>query len=319
MNYTIGVDIGGTKIGIGLVNENGVIIRKQEIPTGPDFSSDVVIYRIVEQINSILNRQSILIDDITSIGFGLPGTNDSNSGFVEKAPNLGWNRVPFGDKISSFFKTDLYFIQETYAAALAEFLFGAGQGCENVVCVAIGTGVGCGMILNGKLYRGTFNTAGEFGHLLVEKDGNLCSCGKRGCLEAYGSGLSIEKYIKTKGPAELKKYGNPELFCMAQAGREDIKSMITQMIDYIGIGLVNIVNLLSPDKILLTGGLAEQTELVIEPLKKFVKEHAYEHAADKVIVEKAALGKDAPLIGAAMLNRSIFPYSRKYIGVSKNG
>jgi glucokinase len=308
---TIGVDIGGTKISIGVVNEAGSVRCKTEIPTGPDYSYKSIGQKILHGINALLAESRYKPDYIQHIGFGIPGTTSSRNGFVGHAPNLGWYNVPFGAFMKELADHDLYFVQETHAAVLAEYLFGAGRGCENLACVAIGTGIGCGLMINGKLYRGAFNTAGEFGHILVVKDGNSCACGKNGCLEAYGSGTSIQRILGEGEFPEVIGMSTEEIFRLAAEGRNDIKEAIIGLVEYIGMGLVNVVNLLSPEKILLTGGLAEQDELVVRTLNAFVRHNAYSLAAEKVAVEKAALGKNAPMIGAAMLYRFIEPYSIK--------
>ena len=305
---SLGVDVGGTKIGAGIVAGDGTILDKLELRTGPDYAYTAVGAKIVSSCTELLSRNGIEPGTLSSIGIGIPGTTDSETGIVEYAPNLGWTGVPFGGLVHESFEAPLYLVQETHAAVLAEYLFGAGRGSENLVCVAIGTGIGCGLILNGRLHRGSFNTAGEFGHILVEKNGNPCACGRRGCLEAYGSGPSITRRIISGGFADLENAGTEAIFAAALGGREDVRAAIVEAMEYVGMGLVNVVNLLSPEKILLTGGLADQEDLVIETLRRFVRENAYSVAAGKVAVEKAALGKDSPMIGAAMLSRFVEPF-----------
>ncbi len=304
---SIGIDIGGTKICMGLISPEGKILRRLETKTGPDLSYKAVGEKIANHMADLLGAVSR--EDVKAVGFGLPGTTDSEQGFIEFAPNLGWRNVPFGSFMREKLGSDMYFVQETHAAVLAEYLFGAGRGCEDIACVAIGTGVGCGLMLKGQLYRGAFNIAGELGHIIVEKNGKLCACGRVGCLEAYGSGPSIAKSLRDQiGDAQDLK--TEDLFRMAREGREDIRREIIGLVEYIGMGLVNIVNLLSPEKIIITGGLSEQDELVIGTLRDYVKNHSYSIAADKVAVVKAQLGKDAPMIGAAMLYHFIEPFAR---------
>lgn len=306
---SLGVDVGGTKIGIGIVTADGEILDKIELRTGPDFAYTAVGAKIVAASADILSRNDLETTDLTSMGIGVPGTTDSETGVVEYAPNLGWTGVPFGGFIHDRMDVPLYLVQETHAAVLGEYLFGAGRGSENLACVAIGTGIGCGLILNGKLHRGSFNTAGEFGHILVQKDGNTCACGRSGCLEAYGSGPSITRRIASGDFEDLRNTGTERIFAAALDGREDVRAAIVEAVEYVGMGLVNVVNLLSPEKILLTGGLADQEDLVVGTLRQFVRNNSYSVAAEKVIVEKAALGKDAPMIGAAMLSRFVEPFS----------
>ena len=308
-NLSLGVDVGGTKISIGIVTDTGTILDKIEIRTGPDFDYTVVGGNIVDACRGLLGRNNLDTDNLSSVGIGIPGTTDSETGVVEFAPNLGWTKVPFGGFIHERIDIPLYLVQETHAAVLAEYLFGAGRGTENLACVAIGTGIGCGLILGGRLHRGSFNTAGEFGHILVRKNGNTCACGRRGCLEAYGSGPSITRRIAFGEFEDLKGAGTERIFAAALNGREDVRAAIVEAVEYVGMGLVNVINLLSTEKILLTGGLADQEDLVIETLRRFVRDNAYSVAAGKVAIEKAALGKDAPMIGAAMLSGFVEPFA----------
>jgi glucokinase len=307
--YSLGVDIGGTKISIGIVSDSGAVVDVIELQTGPDYSFRTIGNNIIEAIRTLLTKNEVDLSRMTAVGFGIPGTTDSKEGVIAHAPNLGWIDVPFGEYMQDRLNSKLYFAQETHAAVLAEYLFGAGRGCENLACVAIGTGIGCGLILKGKLHRGSFNTAGEFGHIVVVKNGNLCACGRKGCLETYGSGASIKRFIESRNIPGTAGKPTEELFHMALQGNEELRNTIIELVEYIGMGLVSIVNLLSPEKILLTGGLADQDELVVQTLKKFVRENAYSIAADRVIVEKAALGKNTPMIGAAMLYKNIEPYT----------
>jgi glucokinase len=308
-NLSLGVDVGGTKISIGIVTDTGTILDKLEIKTGPDYAYTAVGAKLVDSGRELLDRNDIAPEALSSIGIGIPGTTDSETGVVEFAPNLGWTEVPFGEFVRGKLDVPLFMVQETHAAVLAEYLFGAGRGTENLACVAIGTGIGCGLILGGRLHRGSFNTAGEFGHILVQKNGNTCACGRKGCLEAYGSGPSITRRIAFGEFEDLRDAGTERIFAAAIEGREDLREAIVEAVEYVGMGLVNVVNLLSPEKILLTGGLAEQEMLVVDTLRRFVRNNAYSVAAEKVAVEKAALGKDAPMIGAAMLSGFVEPVS----------
>lgn len=305
---SVGVDIGGTKISMGLVTPLGETMDLLELPTGPDYSYKAVGNKITESILIILKNNGIQIKELAAIGFGIPGTTNSEKGIIAHAPNLGWKNVPFGAFMQEKLDSNLYFVQETHAAVLAEYLFGAGRGCKNLACVAIGTGIGCGLIINGMLHRGSFNTAGEFGHLIVVKGGNECACGRRGCLESYGSGTSIQRILTDGSISSAKGKTTEELFQLAMDGDEEIRTAIIGLVEYIGMGLVSLINLFSPEKVLLTGGLADQRDLVVEVLKKYVRNNAYDIAADRVIIDSAALGKNTPMIGAAMLYKSIKPY-----------
>jgi glucokinase len=226
------------------------------------------------------------------------------------APNLGWKNVFFVNKKIKQLSYEIYLGQDTKAAALAEYLFGAGKDCKNIVCVTLGTGIGAGIIINGKVYFGSFGTSGELGHMIVKLNGNKCKCGKRGCLEAHASGAYLSQearkiigesdYLEGNTKKNLNEILAEDIFLLANEGNKKAIRIINKVIKYIGIGLVNILNILGPEKIIISGGLSKQKGLV-DKLDKFVKKNGYTAIANKVDIVKAELGEYAPLIGAAML------------------
>ena len=308
----VGVDIGGTKIKVGIADSDGRIIRQNTIDTQPARSSHAIIDSILIAIDDLLHHSSMTRCDVESIGLGVPGTAEAASGVVVYAPNLDWKNVKIVGHIRNLYDIPVYLVQDTRAAAWAEYLIGTGRGLRSVAAVTLGTGIGCGLVLDGKIYHGALNTAGEFGHQIVNPGGVQCNCGRRGCLEAYAGGLGLLREAKQAIPAlgELLGKMEPEIevkdvFHLADQGNPEARLLIERTVRYIGMGLVNLINLCSVELIALSGGISNASPaLLLDPLKQFVRENAYVAIADRVIVCNSALGKDAPLAGAALLNRN---------------
>jgi glucokinase len=308
----VGVDIGGTNIKFGVTDENGKILLQGKTKTRPDRGSDLIVGSIIQGIDTILVEASLRHEDIKSIGLGVPGTVDSKSGMVVYAPNLFWRNVEIVKAIQQAFNVPVYIVQDARAAAWAEYLIGAGKGLRSVASVTLGTGIGCGMVFDGMIFHGALNTAGEFGHQIVELDGNLCNCGRRGCLEAYAGGLAIVRDAKKRIPGidELlhKKpstVGVRDVYQLAQEGNAQARQLTDSVVKYIGMGLVNLINICSVELISISGGISNApSELLLNPLIEFVRNRAYESVAGKVRVYRSALGENAPLIGAGLLYRA---------------
>jgi glucokinase len=310
-HYYIGIDIGGTKTNIGLIDEAGQILQSKKVITQlPGEDSIEAVKRIIEITKALVDLIEPEIK-LESIGIGVPGTVERKEGTVLLAPNLGWKDIPVKKLFSEVFLVPIFVGQDTEAAALGEYLFGAGKGLKDIVCITVGTGVGCGLVIDGKLYKGKFFTAGEFGHTLVEKDGLQCNCGKRGCLEAYASGTAILNRFKMKVEngedstllqrKNISEIRTEDLFDEAKRGDKLAMTVINDAIDYLNMGITNAVNLICPEAIILSGGIGVEKELFINPLIEKAYSHIYSLLVDKVKITTARLGEYAPLIGAAML------------------
>lgn len=309
----LGIDIGGTNINIGLIDDSGKILLSDKIPTKyKDNDALKNISRIIEKTRILLDRMRTR--DLRSIGIGIPGTVDAKSGRVVFTPNIKWKGFYKLNLIEIFhdtFNVPVYIAQDTEAAALGEFYYGNGKGYKNIVCITVGTGIGCGIILDGKIYKGSFGTAGELGHMFVKKNGLLCGCGNRGCLETCSSGSGIlrnfkrliksgEKYTAYKKTDQIEV---KDIFEGVRKGDRVSKKVIDEALYYLGIGISNTIDILSPQKVLLSGGVCKEKELFTRPLIKKVYDNMYKYLKDKVIVESALLGDDAPMIGAAVLSK----------------
>lgn len=312
--FSVGVDVGGTNIKLGVINEDGRILVREKTKTEPNRGSDVIVGSIIRGIDQILEKASIRHTEIRSIGLGVPGTTDSNNGVVIYAPNLFWKKVEIARPIQQAFNVPVCIVQDTRAAGWAEYLIGTGRGLRSLASVTLGTGLGCGLVFDGKIFYGAQNTAGEFGHQIVEVDGNLCNCGRHGCLEAYAGGLAIVREAKLRIPAIHEflgkggaEVGVDDVFQLALDGNSQALQLASNVVKYIGIGLVNLINLCSVELVSLSGGISNApSELLLEPLRDFVQQRAYLTIADKVRICRSELGEDAPLIGAGLLYRETF-------------
>ncbi len=309
----VGVDVGGTNTKIGLVDEQGKIIAQKKIPTKPQSGSEASIRTIAEAIDSVLKERGIGADALRSIGVGVPGTADAETGMVIYAPNIFWRNVPIGPALQSAFHVPVYVAQDTRAAAWAEYLVGTAQGVKNLASVTLGTGIGCGMVIDGKIFHGGMNTAGEFGHQIVEFEGKSCNCGRRGCLEAYAGGLAIVREARDRFPsaAELLHKSETEItvddvYCLAGQGHPQARKLTEEVVKYVGIGLVNLINLTSVEMICISGGISNAPqELLLDPLIALIRARAYEMIAADVRLCRSNLRDDAPLIGASLLFRGV--------------
>ncbi len=310
--HRIGIDVGGTNVKIALVDENGSIIYSNSVPTRAEMGFEYTVNNIKQAIRDLIAETKSA--KIESIGFDFPGQIDYKNGVVRLAPNIpGWVDVPIAKIIEDEFKIPTRIDNDVHCAALGELNFGAGKGCENFICMTVGTGIGSGIVINGKLVRGASNAAGELGHIKLQMNGGpLCGCGDYGCLEAFASGPSIVKmaseYIMSGKSTKFRELASggeitPYIVCeAAKQGDPVAKRIFTIMGEYIGFGLTSVVNLLNPEKIIIGGGVADAGELLLEPIRETIKKRAMVVAGSAVQVVPAQLGNSAGVIGASMLS-----------------
>ena len=307
----VGVDLGGTNIKFGLVDEHGRILHQGKVRTDPCRGSQAVLDTIIDCIHALLADASLRPQQVAAIGMGVPGTADASNGIVVYAPNIFWEDVAVGSFIRKAFSVPFFIAQDTRAAAWAEYLVGAGQGLRGLAAITLGTGIGCGLVINGRIFHGALNAAGEFGHQIVEPGGNRCNCGRLGCLEAYAGGLAIVREacfripsigaLTRKQPSDVCVH---DVYQLAIAGHPQALEVTRSVVRYIGMGLVNLINLSSVELISISGGISNAPQtLLMDPLIAFVRANAYVSVANKVNVSTSTLGEDAPLIGAALLYR----------------
>lgn len=315
MGNRIGIDVGGTNIKIALVNEQGSIIYSNSIPTRAEMGYEYTINSMKEAIRDLLKETKSEASDIEGMGFGFPGQIDCQRGVVRLAPNIpGWVDVPIAEIMEKEFGITTRVDNDVRCAALGELNFGAGVGCENLICITVGTGIGSGLIINGKLVRGASNAAGEIGHIKLDITGGpLCGCGDRGCLEAFASGPSIvamaEEYIKGGKSTKYRELANPDItpYVVSEAAKQGdpvAKRIFTIMGEYIGVGLASVVNLLNPEKIIIGGGVAAAGDILMNPIKETLVKRAMPISGAAVEVVPAQLGNTAGVIGASLLIKS---------------
>ncbi len=312
MAKRIGIDVGGTNVKIALVDD-GKIIYSNSVPTYAQMGYEYTVNNIKQAIRDLMKETETTSADIKGIGFDFPGQVDYKTGVVKLAPNIpGWVNVPIAQMIEDEFHIPTRIDNDVRCAALGEMNFGAGKGCQNFVCITVGTGIGSGLVVNGQLVRGAANAAGEIGHIKLQmKDGPICGCGDTGCLEAFASGPSIvamaQDYLKSGKSTKFREMaGDGEITPYivakaAEAGDPVAKRIFTIIGEYVGMGLVSVINLLNPEKVIIGGGVAEAGDLLLEPIRKTIKERAMVVARESVEIVPAELGNSAGVIGASML------------------
>ena len=314
MGKRIGIDVGGTNVKIALVDEKGKIIYSNSVPTYAKMGYEYTVNNIKQAIKDLMKETNTDSKSIEGIGFDFPGQVDYKTGVVKLAPNIpGWVNVPIAQMIEDEFHIPTRIDNDVRCAALGEMKFGAGQGCENFICITVGTGIGSGLVVNGKLVRGASNAAGEIGHIKLQmNDGPICGCGDTGCLEAFASGPSIvamaQDYIKGGKSTKFRELAGvdneitPYIVAKAAEEGDPVAKRIFEIVgEYIGIGLTSVINLLNPEKVIIGGGVAEAGDLLLEPIRKTVKERAMVVAGSAVEIVPAQLGNSAGVIGASML------------------
>ncbi len=310
--YRIGVDVGGTNVKVALVDKTGSIVYSDTVPTRAEMGYEYTISNIITAIRNLMKESKVSKDLIEGIGFGFPGQIDCDNGIVRLAPNIpGWVNIPIAEIVSKEFEIPVKVDNDVRCAALAELNYGAGRGAKNLICITVGTGIGSGLIINGKLVRGASNAAGEIGHIKLQMEGGpICGCGDTGCLEAFASGPSIvalaEEYIKGGKSTKYRELANPDItpYIVAEAAKQgDVvaKKIFEIMGNYIGVGLASVVNLLNPEKIVIGGGVADAGDLLFIPLKETLKKRTMPIQGSAVEVVHAELGNTAGVIGASLL------------------
>ena len=305
---SIGIDIGGTKVNIGIVDPLGRVVAKTRVPTGKGRDARDLIGIISAGVRRLLDENGRDPGEVRFLGAGVPGTVDGKTGLVHYCPNLGWSNVPAGTYFRESLDREVTLVQDCRAAALAELLYGAGRGCRDLLCVTLGTGIGGGVIIDGRIFPGSMNTAGEIGHTVIVKNGRPCSCGNHGCLERYASGSGIIEQALERFPEKFTD-GNRDsehVFGLAKNGDPGARELIRESVEYLAIGIANFVSMFAPQAVIISGGLCVHEDLIIDPLKTLVPRFGYVSwaATNTLRIVRAALGSDAPMIGAASLDRS---------------
>jgi glucokinase len=317
-NKYIGVDLGGTHLRAAIVNtETGKLTDLKQIPTLAREGHDSVIARMAALIKDVIRDQKIDKTDISGIGIGVPGVLDLERGAVLFLPNLAgtWPNVPLKEAIEEKVGIPTFLLNDVRSMTLGEWKFGAGQGVDTIACFAIGTGIGGGLVINGKLHLGIGGTGGELGHQIIDFNGPPCGCGSHGCLEAFASGPAIAAMgVKavmqglTTGIGDLVDYDlnkiTPKIIYQAAIEGDAIAHDIFEKAGfYIGIAVANVMVTIGPRKVVIGGGVAQAGTLLLDPIRRTAYERVFVMPKEQVEIVPAALGPYAGLVGVALWAR----------------
>lgn len=313
MNHKIiGVDIGGTTIKIGLLDLEGNILEKWEIPTSKSDGGSAIVADIWKSLNKQLD--SDILNNILGIGIGAPGFVDGETGLVYEAVNIGWNNFQLKEAFSDFTNIPIFVENDANIAVLGENWKGAGNQAENLIAVTLGTGVGGGIVAAGSILNGVNGTAGEIGHITVDPDGHQCNCGKKGCLETIASATGIVRQAMEcaeQNPSsvlsQFYKQTNmltaKDIFEFAKNGDADCQQIIERTCEVLGFALANIAVIVNPSTILIGGGVSKAGDQLISGIKRAFTQYALPRVSAVCDIKVAELGNDAGFIGAAYLVR----------------
>lgn len=313
--YRIGVDLGGTNIVAGVVDEFYKIVAKAKRKTACPRPAGEILADIAACVNEAVKTAGITMDEVQSIGIGTPGSVNKRMGIVEYANNLGFDKVPARDILLKYFDKPIYIENDANCAALGEAVAGAGGNVENFVAITLGTGVGSGIIVNGKIVNGCNDAAGEMGHSVIVVDGEPCTCGRKGCWEAYSSATALVRQTKAAMEenkaslmwevvdGDISKVNGRTAFDAMRKGDTAAKQVVDTYIRYLAAGVINVVNTFQPDVLCIGGGIGCEGEPLLAPVREYVAKERYSiHCGKQTQICSAVLGNDAGVIGAALLD-----------------
>ena len=316
MKYYVGIDLGGTNIVAGVVDEEYNIIAKASTKTNCPRPEKEIADDMAKMALEAVKNAKLTIDDIEWIGVGTPGIANSETGIIEYSNNLGFKNTPMVKYIQETIDKPVYIENDANAAAYGEYVAGAAKGAKNAVCITLGTGVGGGIIIDGKIYSGSNFAGAEIGHTVVQVDGAQCSCGRKGCFEAYSSATGLIRMSKeameehpdslmNKEAEEKGKVTARTSFDCMRAGDKYAKAVVDKYIKYLAAGITNTINIFQPDILCIGGGVCNEGDPLLLPMKELVKQEVYtRNSAKNTEIVIAKLGNDAGIIGAAFLGKA---------------
>jgi len=312
-DHVVGVDLGGTNIKAGVVTIRGEVVSSLSIPTEGQGGPDHVIQRMVTAALKAIEAARLTRDRILAVGIGAPGSMSHKRGIILSPPNLpGWSNVPVRDLVAKGTGLPANLENDANAAAYGEYWVGGGRGTRDMVLFTLGTGIGGGVIVDGRLVRGFFDNGAELGHMIVQPGGRLCGCGQHGCVEAYASAhytaVRAVEAIRNGEPSSLKSrleaglaVETPHVVEASKAGDPLARRVWEETCRYLAVACVNMQHFSNPEKILFAGGMIGAGAYLLEPVRKFFLELTWKAAQDYPQIEFATLGNDAGFIGAAGL------------------
>ena len=306
----VGIDVGGTGLKAGVVDANGKIISKVSCPTGVERGHEAVIADMAQLALKAIEQSGYTLDDVKAIGIGIPGVQDPRTGRVPFCTNLGWHDVPVIELMQKVIDKPVYIDNDATVAALAESVAGVSSQYKDSIFLTLGTGVGGGVILNGKVYSGTHGVGSELGHMIVVAGGDQCTCGNRGCWERYASATALIRMgheCAAKHPESVlagkEKLNAKDVMDAAKANDPAGLEAFDQYTTYLAMGMVNIINFMDPEVIVIGGGVSAAGEFLLKPIREKLAKMVFYKAMPYASIELATLGNDAGIIGAAMLGR----------------
>ncbi len=316
--YYIGIDLGGTKIAAGIVDENGKIIKKDSMSTGRTRESEEIVNDICLLIKKLLKDTNLSEKDIFSVGIGSPGSLDRDKGIIIANFNLNFRFVNIRDAIQKTISVPVFVENDANCAAIAESIVGAAKGTDYAVLITIGTGIGGGIIINNKLYVGSNGAGAELGHVVISLNGEVCTCGRKGCWEAYSSATALIRQTKAavaQNPyskilelvdGDVNRIDAKVAFDAAKLGDETAINVVDRYIDMLADGIANMVNIFQPDIIAIGGGVSKEGENLLKPLREKMKGRTFFIGDLKSTdIVAAKMGNDAGIIGAALISKRV--------------
>ncbi len=309
----VGVDLGGTNVKIAVVSRDKRILAKDSRPTHAERGPEGVMDVMEEGVRHVLEAAGVTMDEVLAVGFGAPGPLNWQTGVVYRLPNLpGWKDVPLAQTMRERLGATCFLDNDANAAAYGEYWLGAGQGTQSMVVLTLGTGVGGGVVVFGKLLRGIDGTAAELGHLKVQRGGRLCGCGQRGCLEAYASvsGMvktAIEALLEASGESVLKEMAGGEMENVtgrmisdaAEQGDPVALRVFEETAAWLGLGIGSIINYQNPERVVLCGGMIAAGDLLFTPVREAARANCFKVPGRRCEIVPAGLGGDSGVLGAA--------------------
>ncbi len=304
-----GVDIGGTKVMLALVTAEGLTLKRERIETRAEEGPRKVVERIAETMKKIIGGEKV-----TAVGLGVPGPIDFSRGVVTLAPNLGWKNVAIVDLFAEHFDLPIFLENDALVAAWGEKTLGAGKDFDHFIYMTISTGIGGGLILNGKLYRGAYGAGGEIGHMIIDPSGATCGCGNQGCLEAMASGRALARMGREaleqgqwpEGPSPEGITGST-ITNWAKAGDQPSIEILDRQARYLGLGMANLTHLLDPQAFVLGGGVMSAAEILLPRIQAALEDYLMPGYSERLQILQAKLGDIGGALGAAMVARDFGP------------
>jgi glucokinase len=309
---TLGIDLGGTKILTAVVTAGGEVVSRDRGATPAEAGHEAVVKSMLDSAGRALAGARLTAADLLAVGLGAPGLSNPETGILLTSPHLpGWKDVPLRDIMERRLGRRVFLINDASAAALGELYFGVGRGARDLIYVTVGTGIGGGIIVDGRLYTGSAGMAGEVGHMVVDDEGPPCDCGNRGCWETLVSGTALAREARRRigegAVTSLLEYAGGDIdgvsaetvHAAARAGDNLAKELMARAAYYLGVGLANLINIFNPEVVVIGGGLSEIGDMLLKPAFEEAGRRAYKQVYQAVRFARAELGRDSGVLGAA--------------------